>query len=103
MFNAKSTTNDCKVKSLPHSENPYYLRIGDLADKYNMRPSTVYKRIKSGVFPKPIKDGWISYWITVEVDAYFANLPRFGSTMPRSRRYHDKTGGLKGSEPLKAV
>ncbi|MDR1686771.1 MAG: AlpA family phage regulatory protein [Desulfovibrio sp.] len=53
------------------------LRVDEIVKRYKVSRSKLYRLIKNGEFPKPIKCGRISLWYKAEVDAYFANLPRF--------------------------
>lgn len=44
------------------------LRLPQIIDKVGLQKTAIYAKIKSGHFPKPKKDGKISYWLSTEVD-----------------------------------
>ncbi len=46
------------------------LRLPHVIEKTGWRRSTIYKKIKDGEFPKPKKDGVISYWLSTDIDRW---------------------------------
>lgn len=50
------------------------LRLPQITEKTGWKRSTIYKKIKSGEFPKPKKDGRISYWLSTEIDEWIVNV-----------------------------
>jgi len=51
-----------------------YLRIGDLLKRLPISRATIYRMIKHGKLPKPIKLGSSSVWIESEINAWIGNL-----------------------------
>lgn len=54
--------------------NDNLLRISDVCRIVPLSRPTIYRRIRAGLFPSPIKDGRCSFWQEGEVRAYAANL-----------------------------
>lgn len=50
------------------TENLKRLRLPQVVEKTGVKKTTIYSKIKNGKFPKPRKDGKISYWISAEID-----------------------------------
>nr|WP_294865358.1 AlpA family transcriptional regulator [uncultured Pseudogulbenkiania sp.] len=50
------------------------LRLPQVKDKVGLGKTTIYARIKSGDFPKPVKIGRISGWDEVDLDAWIEQL-----------------------------
>ena len=50
------------------------LRLADVRKIIPLSRPTIYKRIKDGKFPKPVKDGRCSFWEESKVRAYAQNL-----------------------------
>lgn len=44
------------------------LRMPEVIEKTGWKKPTIYKYIKLGQFPEPMKDGRISYWFENEID-----------------------------------
>ena len=51
-----------------------FLTIKDLVVEEKRAPSTIWKNIADGTFPRPIKLGGSSRWLQSEVDDYYAKL-----------------------------
>lgn len=49
------------------------LRLPQVIEKTGWKRPTIYKKIKDGEFPKPKKDGRISYWLSSEIDEWIIN------------------------------
>jgi prophage regulatory protein len=48
-----------------------FLRIGEVVDRVSLGKTTVYDRIRRGLFPSPIKlSSNISVWVTDEITAW---------------------------------
>ncbi len=43
--------------------------VRDLAAEFNCNPSTIWRRVADGTFPKPIKIGGLTRWVPEEIDA----------------------------------
>ena len=52
------------------------LRLADVEDLVKLRRAAIYKRIKSGHFPRPVKLGRASRWIDDEVIAFMREQRR---------------------------
>lgn len=49
------------------------LRLPQVADKVGLQKTAIYEKIKGGVFPKPKKDGKVSYWLSTDIDNWITN------------------------------
>lgn len=49
------------------------LRVPDVIAKVGWKRPTIYKKIKTGEFPPPHKDGRTSYWMEHEINQWIAN------------------------------
>lgn len=54
--------------------NENLLRLADVQKIVPLSRPTIYRRIRSGVFPAPLKDGRCSFWEESKVRAYAAGL-----------------------------
>lgn len=50
------------------TENLKRLRLPQVIEKTGCKKTAIYEKIRNGKFPKPRKDGRISYWISTEID-----------------------------------
>lgn len=46
------------------------LRLPQVMEKTGWKKTAIYKYINAGQFPKPKKDGRISYWLSTEIDEW---------------------------------
>lgn len=55
----------------PCTNNSRFLRIDEVVDRVSLGKTTVYDRIRRGLFPSPIKlSSNISVWLTDEITAW---------------------------------
>lgn len=48
-------------------------KLGDVRRQTGMSPATIYRRVKAGAFPAPVKIGTrASAWVAAEVDRWVA-------------------------------
>lgn len=57
-------------------EIPILLPLRKVAEKLSISPETLYRRIRQGVFPEPIKQGNRSFYLPEDVQSYLGNLKR---------------------------
>ena len=73
-----------KVAKLPHS--PYdgkrMLPLNAVIGKVGMGRDTIYRWVREGTFPKPLKLGRATRWYEHEIDTFLANATRKGDTPP---------------------
>lgn len=50
------------------------IRLPDVQDRVCLGRTTLYKLIKDGKFPAPIKQGTASFWIEAEIEGYLQAL-----------------------------
>jgi prophage regulatory protein len=53
-----------------------YIRLPELISHVALKKPTIYKLIKKGLFPKPIKLGRSSLWSAEEVNSFLINKMR---------------------------
>ncbi len=53
---------------------PFYLSIKDLQHLTGLGRTTIYRRVKDGTFPKPVKIGTRACWVRDEVFTAFEAL-----------------------------
>lgn len=46
------------------------LRLPSVIDKVGLAKATIYLKIKNNQFPKPRKDGRVSYWLESDIDEW---------------------------------
>ncbi|WP_295925372.1 AlpA family transcriptional regulator [uncultured Xanthomonas sp.] len=49
-----------------------FLRLPDVLERVGLSKSTLYARVRSGQFPKPVPLGSLSAWVESEVEAWMA-------------------------------
>ncbi len=54
--------------------------VRDLATEFHCSPSTIWRRVADGTFPKPIKIGGLTRWVRPEIAA----------VVDRAKRERDK-------------
>ena len=47
-----------------------FIDLDEVMDMVGLSKSTVYEKIKEGVFPAPVKQGHLSRWADTEIRAY---------------------------------
>ena len=47
-----------------------FIDLDEVMDMVGLSRSTVYEKIKEGVFPAPVKQGYLSRWVESEVREY---------------------------------
>lgn len=57
-------------------ETPILLPLRKVAAKLSMSPETLYRRIRQGLFPEPIKQGNRSFYLMDDVQDYLSKLKR---------------------------
>ena len=52
------------------------LNFKDLETQKGIRESdvTIWRRVKAGQFPKPVRNGRRNYWVEAEIDEYLKGL-----------------------------
>lgn len=50
------------------------LRITEVMEMTTLADATIYKLMKEGEFPRPIKRGKTSLWLTSEIEAWIQSL-----------------------------
>jgi prophage regulatory protein len=48
------------------------IRLPDVSARVGMARTAIYKRIKEGAFPSPVKTGRMSSWVESEIEAWIA-------------------------------
>ena len=56
--------------------------VRDLAEEFNCNPSTIWRWVADGTFPKPIKIGGLTRWVGEETEA----------VIDRAKRTRDEAG-----------
>jgi prophage regulatory protein len=51
-----------------------FIRMGEVRKIVPLSKPTIYRRIRAGDFPAPVRDGRCSMWVESEVRAYAARL-----------------------------
>ena len=64
-----SERKQTKLEAFSMSTKHKYSTLRELTDAYPFSGPTIYRMIKKGQFPKPLKIGSRSYWIADEVEA----------------------------------
>ena len=52
------------------------LKYKDLRDRGHGDRTTIWRKVKLGLFPQPVYDGDKPRWIDTEIDEYERSLPR---------------------------
>lgn len=60
------------VRRRSRSDSPEgsLMRLVELEEMVGLKKSAIYKKIKLGEFPKPIKMGFVSLWVRAEVEGW---------------------------------
>jgi prophage regulatory protein len=61
----------------PVVEKKYY-RAKEIALICGLGRTTIYGYVKRGLFPEPLKIGWLSLWKKEDVDAFLEKLEKGG-------------------------
>jgi len=64
------TMNAVNATSMPGK----FLNFKQVSDRVSLSRSPLYRRIREGKFPKPVKLGGMSRWVESEIDAWMAAL-----------------------------
>jgi predicted DNA-binding transcriptional regulator AlpA len=51
-----------------------FLTIKDVTDKVGFKTSTIYKYMKMGIFPKPVKFGKSSRWKLTDIEQWMKKI-----------------------------
>jgi prophage regulatory protein len=54
------------------STSSKFLNFKQVSDRIGLSRSPLYRRIREGTFPKPVKLGAMSRWVESEIDAWMA-------------------------------
>lgn len=60
----------------PDSNGRFLLPLQEVAKRLCMSRSELYRKIKAGLFPEPIKQGRLSFYALSDVEAYLSKLKR---------------------------
>ena len=60
----------------PDGEGRFLLPFQKVATMISISRGTLYRKIKQGLFPEPIKQGKLSFFEPADVQAYLAKLKR---------------------------
>lgn len=60
----------------PDPSGRYLLPLKEVAAKLGISRETLYRRINQGEFPRPLKQGRLSFFAVSDVEAYLGNLKR---------------------------
>jgi predicted DNA-binding transcriptional regulator AlpA len=61
---------------IPDDSGRYLWPFGEVAKRISMSRETLYRKIRQGLFPEPIKQGNRSFFEPSDVQAYLAKLKR---------------------------
>lgn len=56
-------------------ENKRLLKVGDVANLIQCRPGAIYRWVKNGKFPSPIKCGHLIRWRIEDLENWIRNQP----------------------------
>ena len=56
------------------SPEPVYLSVRDVAAHFGCGVSTVWRLVKQGTFPTPVKIGGMTRWRRADIDTFAAQL-----------------------------
>ena len=56
------------------SPEPVYLSVRDVAAHFGCGVSTVWRLVKQGTFPTPVKIGGMTRWRRADIDAFATQL-----------------------------
>lgn len=83
--------HDLAVKVITKASIPSkFLTFKQVSDRVNLTRSPLYRRIREGSFPKPVKLGAMSRWVESEIDAWMSSRisARDGSSFSEEARTH---------------
>jgi predicted DNA-binding transcriptional regulator AlpA len=60
------------ARSRPRSHSPdgALMRMVEVEEMVGLSAATIYRHIKAGRFPKPLKMGFVSLWVRAEVETW---------------------------------
>jgi prophage regulatory protein len=60
---------DTMTASTPtRGHEPQFVRLPDVIGRVNLQRPTIYKLVRAGAFPQPVKVGSASLWVRAEID-----------------------------------
>jgi predicted DNA-binding transcriptional regulator AlpA len=62
--------------TIPDSDGRFLLPLNEVAARIALSRETLYRKIRQGLFPEPIKQGNRSFFQPADVQAYLAKLKR---------------------------
>lgn len=59
-----------QIRSRSHSPDGTLMRLPEVEEMVGVKTTTIYKWMKDGKFPKPLKMGFVSLWVRAEIKAW---------------------------------
>ena len=68
--NVANNVKPTRIRSRSHSPDGTLMRVAEVEDMVGVKTTTIYKWMKAGKFPKPLKMGFVSLWVRAEITAW---------------------------------